>query len=80
MAGGLTVFATKCFSKSLLDNGDAKVPARTDLNVAAINGSLLIATLIGWAAGSWTIFFMTSAVLIAAAVYTGKIRPAPRKQ
>jgi hypothetical protein len=49
--------------------------ARTKLNVAYFNGSLLVASLFGLVAGSWAVFMAALAVLIACGVYGGEIRP-----
>jgi hypothetical protein len=48
--------------------------ARTKLNVAAINGALLVAAPVGWLFGSWSLFLLTATVLIAMGLHAGDIR------
>lgn len=48
--------------------------ARTKLNVACINGCLLIAALLGLAAGSWSAFPVTLGLTIACGFHAGEIR------
>jgi hypothetical protein len=54
--------------------------ARTKLNIAFIQGALLVAALVGWSFNSWTAFFLIAAVLIVLAIYAGNIRPGSRRQ
>jgi hypothetical protein len=49
--------------------------ARRKLNVAFVNGSLLIAGLAGLATGSWVVFGTAFAVSVALNCYAGSIRP-----
>ena len=48
--------------------------ARQKLNEAHIVGSLAVAGVLGLATGSWTVFVVTGAVLIGAAIYHEDIR------
>ena len=48
--------------------------ARTKLNVAAVQGAIVVAALVGWAAGSWAVFLLATAVLIGTAWHSGAIR------
>jgi hypothetical protein len=48
--------------------------ARHKLNAACINGSLIIAALVGATANSWNAFILTAAVLTATSVLSGEIR------
>jgi len=48
--------------------------ARHKLNAACINGSLIIAALVGVTANSWNAFLLTAAVLTATSVLSGEIR------
>ena len=52
--------------------------ARKKLNAAYLNGSLVIAVVIGVLAGSWTVFVLTLAALLVGNLLTGEIRP-PRR-
>jgi hypothetical protein len=54
--------------------------ARHKLNVAAVNGALVIAAVIGLAATSWPVFLVVLAVLIVGSLHDGGIRPAPRNR
>jgi hypothetical protein len=53
--------------------------ARTKLNVATINGAILVAGLAGWALGSWPVFLLGSAALITLGLHAGDIRPGRRR-
>jgi hypothetical protein len=48
--------------------------ARTKLNMAAINGSIIIAAVVGAALGSWLVFWIVAIVLIVGDLYVGSIR------
>jgi hypothetical protein len=48
--------------------------ARTKLNVAFVNGSVLIASIAGLATGSWIVFGTVFAVSVALSCYAGNIR------
>ena len=52
--------------------------ARKDLNRHHVIGSLGLAGLIGLASGSWAVFAVVAATLIAGSVYVGEIRPGKR--
>jgi hypothetical protein len=49
--------------------------ARQKLNVAYLNGSLLVSALFGLIAGSWAVFWVALAVTIGCGVYGGELRP-----
>ncbi len=49
--------------------------ARTKLNQAYFNGSLIIAAMVGLVAQSWLLFFLALAVLLASNLYLQEIRP-----
>jgi hypothetical protein len=53
--------------------------ARQKLNVAHLNGGLLIAAFVGIACDSWTLFVIVLIVSVISACYTGDIRPNPRR-
>ena len=53
--------------------------ARSKLNASHIQMSLFIATILGIAFGSWWVFLLGVAVLIALAIQAGDIR-GPRKR
>lgn len=48
--------------------------ARRKLNVAAVNGALLVAVLVGTASQSPWAFLVTAAVLVGLSVWAGSIR------
>ena len=48
--------------------------ARQKLNESHVIGSLAIAGALGLATGSWTVFAVTGAILIGAAIYHDEIR------
>ncbi|WP_165253241.1 hypothetical protein [Paludisphaera soli] len=52
--------------------------ARNKLNMAYFNGCLLVAAVVGSAAGSGAVFLLTIAALAAACVAHGNIRIRPR--
>ena len=54
--------------------------ARQKLNRANLLGSVLLAAVAGWTAGSWPVFFVTMAILVAGNVYAGEIRMARRNR
>ena len=49
--------------------------ARTKLNLAHLNGCLLVSAVLGWVAQSWSLFLVALAVMIGCGVYVGEIRP-----
>ena len=59
---------------------EKKVSARHKLNAASVHGSTLIAALIGWLFGSWLVFLLAVAVLIATSLHAGDIRPGQRRR
>jgi hypothetical protein len=54
--------------------------ARTRLNQAYFNGSLLIAALLGLLAQSWPLFFLALVMLLASNLYLREIRPSRRRR
>ncbi len=54
--------------------------ARTKLNNVHVGGSIVLAGLVGIVTGSWLIFAVTGATLIASGVYLGNIRPNGKKR
>ena len=48
--------------------------AKRKLNSAYFHGALGVAALVGAAAGSWPVFWLASAVLVATSIYSGDIR------
>ena len=54
--------------------------ARTKLNVAAINGSLVVAAVVGIAFGSWFAFWLVAILLVVGNFYGGAIRPAGQRR
>ena len=60
------------------EKGDSyDVNARKKLNSANIAGVLIIATMVGAAAGSWWAFGGTAVVLLGLSLHDGGIRPKP---
>ncbi len=53
--------------------------ARQKLNTAYFNGGLLIAAIVGIAAGSWWVFFLVLILTVAGSIYSGNIRPATQR-
>jgi hypothetical protein len=53
--------------------------ARTKLNSAAVHGALGVAALIAAVTGSWGVFWLASAVLVATSIHDGSIRVGGRK-
>lgn len=53
--------------------------ARKKLNVAYLHGALVFSAVVGLAMDSWPAFLITLGVLLAAAFYTGDIRPTSRR-
>lgn len=54
--------------------------ARTRLNVGYVHGALAVAGLIAAVVGSWPLFWLAAAVLLATAVYCGDIRLGRRRR
>jgi hypothetical protein len=53
--------------------------ARTKLNAATVQITLIAAGIIGLLFQSWTVFAITAAVLLACALHQGDIRPTRRR-
>jgi len=58
--------------------GASPVNARNKLNVATVNGCLLLAALVGMMTESWAVFLLAFAALVAGGITSGDIRPRPR--
>ena len=54
--------------------------ARKKLNSAYLTGSVLVAGLIGYTAGSWGVFVLALAVLVASNLVSGDVRLDQRKK
>jgi len=54
--------------------------ARRKLNIAVINGALIVAALVGFHMGSPTVFLVVAVVLISGCLYVGDIRTAKGKR
>ena len=54
--------------------------ARKKLNYTHITGAIGVAAIIGGLTGSWPVFFVTAAALLAGAVYTGDVRFTNRRR
>jgi len=52
--------------------------ARRKLNIASINGALLIGAALGAVTKSWTVFLLAVAAIVASGIYSGEIRPNDR--
>jgi hypothetical protein len=48
--------------------------AKKKLNSAYATGAIAVAAIAGGLTGSWTVFAVTTVVLVAAAIYSGDIR------
>jgi hypothetical protein len=64
---------------TLLKRGGVPIGARHKLNVAFVNGALIVAALAGLVFRSWTVFIVVGVVLVGAAFYCGDIRRGPRE-
>lgn len=53
--------------------------ARNKLNVAYVNGALILSGLVGLATGSWQIFALAAMMLIGMCFYAGDIRTQGRR-
>ena len=53
--------------------------ARQKLNALHINGGIIFAAFAGLATGSWLISIATLIAALGASLYTGDIRPSPRR-
>ena len=54
--------------------------ARQKLNVAFINGALLIGAVAGFVFKSWAVFVVTAVVLVIGVIHCGDVRPGPRQR
>jgi F0F1-type ATP synthase assembly protein I len=54
---------------------EKSMSARRKLNAAFFNGSLIVAALVGWLFGSWTVFALILVVLVIGNFVAGEIRP-----
>ena len=53
--------------------------ARHKLNSAVVQGTLIIAGLLGWLFRSWWVFVIALAVMIVSAMHSGDIRSQPTR-
>ena len=58
----------------LNSNREALLTARHKINASVIHGAFLVAALVAWVFGSWTVFLLTLAVLIGTAIHSGDVR------
>lgn len=61
-------------TKRPFQKGGVPLGARHKLNVASVNGALIVAAIAGFAFGSWAVFGAIAAVLVIGAIYGGDIR------
>ncbi len=54
--------------------------ARQKLNVAFVNGALIVAAVAGWVFKSWAVFVVTAVVLIGGAIYCGDVSLGARRR
>ncbi len=54
--------------------------ARTKLNIAFINGALIVAAFVGMAFQSWMVFWGVVVLLVAGSLYAGEIRPTGQRR
>ena len=54
---------------------EVNVSARTKLNVAFINGAVLLAAVVGVIMASWSVFFIALVVFVMVSIFAGEIRP-----
>ena len=54
--------------------------AAKKLNVSYMNGSLVLAAIVGLLFQSWTVFFVVAAILIVSDLYMGSIRPSGQRR
>ena len=54
--------------------------ARTKLNAIAVYGAVIVAAIAGGLAGSWTVFLIVFALVVAGGLHSGEIRPQPRQR
>ena len=53
--------------------------ARTKLNLAYLNGCLLVSAVFGWLTQSWAVFVAALAITLGCGLYGGEIRPQSRR-
>ncbi len=53
--------------------------AREKLNEAFVTGSIVMAAIAGWMTGSWLVFIIAAAIMLAMNVHDGDIRPSRRR-
>ncbi len=56
-----------------------RLSARHKLNVAFVNGALIVAGVVGMAFRSWLVFLIVAVVLVVGAIYAGDVRQRPRR-
>jgi hypothetical protein len=56
------------------NRGEKKMGAKQKLNSSNFVSAIVIAAVVGGMFGSWAVFFISAAVLIAAACHSGDIR------
>jgi hypothetical protein len=54
--------------------------ARHKLNIAYVNGCVLVSALFGLTARSWPVFWSALVVLLGCGIYGGEIRPTSRRR
>jgi phage-related holin len=54
--------------------------ARQKLNAAFLNGSLIVAAVVGWLFGSWAVFALILVLLVVGNLVAGEIRPGRRRK
>ncbi len=54
--------------------------ARQKLNVAFVNGALIVAAVAGFVFKSWAVFVVAAVVLVVGAIHCSDIRPGPRRR
>jgi hypothetical protein len=64
-----------CFAGSFLTEQKGKqMSAKHKLNQAYLLGALIVAGVLGGVTGSWAVFFITLAALVALSYHAGEIR------
>jgi hypothetical protein len=53
--------------------------ARKKLNQGYLQGSLVVAGVVGFFCQSWTVFWIATAILVASSIHSGEIRLTARK-
>ena len=65
--------------ESWKEQGRQSMGAREKLNEAYVIGSLFLAAVAGSIAGSWLVFIIAAAILLALNLHAGDIRPSGRR-